>query len=122
MRVRDLQSYWTNKLTYLNMLLGNAKVRQGTNEALLTDLRQRVYLRINRQQPNRRTRDWLNAAVNRDDKVIEAIVKVERAKANVELVQSLITSAEKIIASASREQSWRQIEISKYYGRQGQGT
>jgi hypothetical protein len=121
--VINIQSYWTNMLSYLHVMLADKKSDVGMYNDLLEHYKsQQFVIEIDRATTGRKTKEYIYAKVKSKPKYTELFTKLLKAKRDVESVQSMVNAAERIISTASRDQSWRQLEYEKAYGRGGQGT
>jgi len=121
-QVRSLQSFWTGWLSYLYVALAHAKIRVGAYETLMDDFRRRSFVEVSAKQRSRQTKDYISSLIVKQKGYKKLQIAMMKAKATETLYQSFITVAELIVRTSSREQTWREKELERYYGRQGQGT
>lgn len=120
--IRNIQSFHTNVLSYLYTALSESKSDVGFNDSLLDHYAKMMFTILSDSNTKRRTKEYLYSKIHSKKKYNELFAKVLRAKKRVEQIQGMVSAAEKIVATASREQTWRQMEFEKAYGRGGQGT
>lgn len=117
--VRALQSYWTSQLSYLYVTYGIYKAKQGRYEKIVEDLDKILFARLYDKQKSRKSIEYVRGLVRADSRYMQAVSKLLSYQEYAEVLSNYIKAAEKLVATASREQTWREREYEKYFGRQG---
>ncbi len=121
-QIRNIQSFWTNELTYFHTAFGESAFQLGLYKRMLSDYEVMTLSRISANARYRQTKEAMMGKIKLREKHRELTTKLLQCEQDHAMYERWIMAADKIIATASREQSFREVQIRNYMGRGGQGT